>query len=277
MKNISIKQLMLLANDNRRKIIDMIYQAGVGHVGGALSIIDILTAIYELDVDLNEKNRSRVILSKGHAVPAQYAVLSSKGIISESEFKTFRQLNSRLQGHPYTCDIPEVDATTGLLGQGFSMAIGNALVKKQMHDDSRVYAIAGDGEMQEGEMWEAMMYAAHNHLHNLIFIVDDNNLSSGGKTNEVIDMDSFEEKFNAFHFHTISLDGHDMHQIVAALEECTKVKDRPIALIAHTIKGKGISYMEHVAKWHSSGLSDQEYEIATKELRQQREAILHEL
>lgn len=275
MKNIEIKDLQLLANENRRRIIDMVYQAGVGHVGGSLSIVDILTAIYEMDVDFDVKNRSRVILSKGHAVPAQYAVLSSKGFIDKSEFKTFRQVNSRLQGHPHSCDVPQVDATTGLLGQGFSIAVGSAIVKKNEQDPTRVYAIAGDGEMQEGEMWEAMMCAAQYKLDNLIFIVDDNKLSSGGKTNEVINMDSFVDKFKAFHIHTIELDGHNMEEIVQALIACENIKDRPIALIAHTVKGKGISFMENVAKWHSSGISDEEYEIAKLDLRLIKEGIEH--
>ena len=184
-----IKELELLANQNRRRIIDMVYQAGVGHVGGALSIIDILTAIYELDVDFKKEKRSRVILSKGHAVPAQYAILASYGMIDEGEFKTFRQLNSRLQGHPYTKDIPEVDATTGLLGQGFSMAVGHAIVKKNNKENHRIYAIAGDGEMKEGEMWGAKMSGAHHPLNNLVFIIDYNKLSSGGPTNDVIYME----------------------------------------------------------------------------------------
>lgn len=273
----NVKELKQIANQNRKYIIDMVYQAGVGHVGGALSIIDLLTAIYETDVDFKDIDRSKVILSKGHAVPAQYAVLTSKGLIKESEFSTFRQLNSRLQGHPYTCDIPEVDATTGLLGQGFSMAVGHAFVKKKEHKPNRVYAIAGDGEMQEGEMWEAIMCAAHYHLNNLIFIVDYNELSSGGPTNEVIQMDSFVEKFKAFHFHTIEIDGHNMEEILNALEECKRVENQPIAIIAHTVKGKGISFMEGVAKWHSSGLSDEEYEIAKKDLQKIEEGLRNEL
>jgi len=271
------KELELLANQNRRHIIEMVYQAGVGHVGGALSIIDILTVIYELDVDFNNPVRSRVILSKGHAVPAQYAVLCSKGVIDESEFKTFRQLNSRLQGHPYTCDIPEVDATTGLLGQGFSLAVGHAIVKKNNKENTHVYAIAGDGEMQEGEMWEAIMYAAHHKLNNLIFVIDYNRLSSGGPTNDIINMESFIDKVKAFHLYAIEIDGHNMEEIVSAINEARAVVDKPTCIIANTVKGKGISYMESVAKWHSSGLTDEEYEIAKNDLQKIEVKIKNEL
>lgn len=271
------RELKLLANENRRRIIDMVYQAGVGHVGGALSVIDILTAIYELDVDLNSPVRSRVILSKGHAVPAQYAILSEKGLIDESEFKSFRQINSRLQGHPYTCDIPEVDATTGLLGQGFSLAIGHAIVKKNAKDKTRVYVIAGDGEMQEGEMWEAIMFAAHHKLNNLIFIIDYNRLSSAGPTNDVINMESLAEKVSAFHLHTIEIDGHNMKEITSAINEARLVVDKPTCIIANTVKGKGISYMESVAKWHSSGLSEEEYQAAKEDLQKIEVEIRNEL
>ena len=156
-----IKHLELLANENRKRIVQMIYKAKAGHPGGSLSVIDILTAIYEMDVDFNSEKRSKVVLSKGHAVPAQYAILCSKGIISEEELGTFRQVNSRLQGHPHALDIKEVDATTGLLGQGLSIAVGMALVKKHEHENNHVYAILGDGEMQEGQIWESLLQASH--------------------------------------------------------------------------------------------------------------------
>ena len=272
-----IKQLKLTANRNRKRIVEMVYRAGVGHVGGALSVIDLLTAIYELEVDFNEEKRPRVVLSKGHATPALYAELAQKGIIDEKDFPTFRQINSRLQGHPYTCDIPQVDATTGLLGQGFSTALGMALVKKREQDPHRVYAIAGDGETQEGQIWEALMMAAHYKLDNLVYIFDYNKLSSGHPTNEVINLEPLADKLAAFNYHVIVIDGNDMEQVVDALKEVRTVSGRPVAIVANTVKGKGVSFMENVPKWHSSGLTDAEYEIAMRDLSAREEEICNEL
>ena len=272
-----IKQLKLTANRNRKRIVEMVYRAGVGHVGGALSVIDLLTAIYELEVDFNEEKRTRVVLSKGHATPALYAELAQKGIIDEKDFPTFRQINSRLQGHPYTCDIPQVDATTGLLGQGFSTALGMALVKKREQDPHRVYAIAGDGETQEGQIWEALMMAAHYKLDNLVYIFDYNKLSSGHPTNEVINLEPLADKLAAFNYHVIVIDGNDMEQVVNALKEVRTVSGRPVAIVANTVKGKGISFMENVPKWHSSGLTDAEYETAMRDLSAREEEICNEL
>lgn len=272
-----IKQLKLTANRNRKRIVEMVYQAGVGHVGGALSVIDLLTAIYELEVDFNEEKRIRVVLSKGHATPALYAELAQKGIIDEKGFPTFRQINSRLQGHPYTCDIPQVDATTGLLGQGFSTALGMALVKKREQDPHRVYAIAGDGETQEGQIWEALMMAAHYKLDNLVYIFDYNKLSSGHPTNEVINLEPLADKLAAFNYHVIVIDGNDMEQVVNALKEVRTVSGRPVAIVANTVKGKGVSFMENVPKWHSSGLTDAEYETAMRDLSAREEEICNEL
>lgn len=272
-----IKQLKLTANRNRKRIVEMVYQAGVGHVGGALSVIDLLTAIYELEVDFNEEKRTRVVLSKGHATPALYAELAQKGIIDEKDFPTFRQINSRLQGHPYTCDIPQVDATTGLLGQGFSTALGMALVKKREQDPHRVYAIAGDGETQEGQIWEALMMAAHYKLDNLVYIFDYNKLSSGHPTNEVINLEPLADKLAAFNYHVIVIDGNDMEQVVNALKEVRTVSGRPVAIVANTVKGKDVSFMENVPKWHSSGLTDAEYETAMRDLSAREEEICNEL
>ena len=272
-----IKQLKLTANRNRKRIVEMVYQAGVGHVGGALSVIDLLTAIYELEVDFNEEKRTRVVLSKGHATPALYAELAQKGIIDEKDFPTFRQINSRLQGHPYTCDIPQVDATTGLLGQGFSTALGMALVKKREQDPHRVYAIAGDGETQEGQIWEALMMAAHYKLDNLVYIFDYNKLSSGHPTNEVINLEPLADKLAAFNYHVIVIDGNDMEQVVNALKEVRTVSGRPVAIVANTVKGKGVSFMENVPKWNSSGLTDAEYETAMRDLSAREEEICNEL
>lgn len=268
------KQLELIANRNRKRIVEMVYRAGVGHVGGALSVIDLLTAIYENEVDFDEARRTRVVLSKGHAVPAVYAELAEKGIVDEALFPTFRQINSRLQGHPFTRDIPETDATTGLLGQGFSMALGMALTKKLDGDPHTVYALAGDGEMQEGQIWEALMAAAHYKLDNLVYIIDYNQLSSGHPTNEIINLEPLADKARAFGCHVIEIDGHNMEAILAALEEAKEVKGHPVLILAHTVKGKGVSFMENVPKWHSSGLTDEEYEIAKKDLERE-EAAAH--
>ena len=268
-----IKHLELLANENRKRIVQMIYKAKAGHPGGSLSVIDILTAIYEMDVDFSSEKRSKVVLSKGHAVPAQYAVLASKGIISEEELGTFRQVNSRLQGHPHALDIKEVDATTGLLGQGLSIAVGMALVKKHEHENNHVYAILGDGEMQEGQIWESLLQASHYKLNNLIVILDYNKLSSRGPVNEVINLEPIVDKFKAFSFHTIHIDGNDMQQVVNALNEAYTIIDRPIAIIADTIKGKGVSFMENNPKWHSGALLDEEYETAMRDLERAKEEI----
>ena len=260
-----IENLKKLANENRKRIIDLVYFGKSGHPGGALSIIDMLTAIYELDVDLNEEKRSKVVLSKGHTVPALYAVLNSKGVIKDEDMKTFRKINSRLQGHPFTGTIPEVDATTGLLGQGLSMAVGMAIAKRNTGDNHHVYAIVGDGEMQEGQIWESLLQAAHYKLNNLILVVDYNKLSSYGDVNESMNLEPLTDKIKAFNFHTIEIDGNDMEQVVNALNEAYQVTDKPIAIVCNTVKGKGISYMENNPKWHTGLISDEEYKIAMQD------------
>lgn len=270
---IDIKQLELLANENRKKIVQMIYEAKAGHPGGSLSVIDMLTAIYEMDVDFNSEKRSRVVLSKGHAVPAQYAVLCSKGIIPESELGTFRKVNSRLQGHPHALDIPEVDATTGLLGQGLSIAVGMAIVKKNNNENNHVYAILGDGEIQEGQIWESLLQAPHYKLDNLIVIIDYNKLSSSGPVNEVINLEPLAEKLKAFNFHTIEINGNNMTEVVNALNEAYETKGVPTAIISNTVKGKGVSFMENNPKWHSGAISDEEYRIAMNDIEKAKEEI----
>ncbi len=263
---IDIKKLKELANENRKRIINLVYLGKSGHPGGALSIIDMLTAIYEIDVDINSKKRSKVVLSKGHTVPALYAVLNSKGIIKDEEMSTFRKINSRLQGHPYTGTIPEVDATTGLLGQGLSVAIGMAIAKKNTGDNSHVYAIVGDGEMQEGQIWESLLQAAHYKLNNLILVIDYNKLSSYGDVNESMNLEPLKNKIEAFNFHTIEIDGNNMEQVVNALNESYEIKDKPIAIICNTVKGKGISFMENNPKWHNGQISEEQYRIAFNDL-----------
>lgn len=268
---IDIENLKRLANENRKRIVRMIHDAKAGHPGGSLSVIDMLTAIYEMDVDFNSENRSKVVLSKGHTVPAQYAELCSKGIIPEEELSTFRKVNSRLQGHPYTGTIPEVDATTGLLGQGLSIAVGMAIAKRNNNDNHHVYAILGDGEMQEGQIWESLLQAAHYKLDNLIVVIDYNKLSSFDNVNESMNLEPLSDKIKAFNFHVIEIDGNDMEQVINALNEAFTIKDKPIAIISNTIKGKGVSFMENNPKWHSGAISDEEYEIAMKDLERTEE------
>ncbi len=269
----SIKELELLANQNRKKIIEIVYYAKAGHPGGSLSCSDLLTVIYENYVHFNEAQRSKVILSKGHAVPAQYAILHGKGIIGNAELKTFRQVDSRLQGHPHMVDIPEVDATTGLLGQGLSLGVGVALAKKFNHDPNAVFVIIGDGELAGGQIWEAILQAAQHHLNNLIVILDWNQLSSGGPVKDVLDIEPVSDKFKAFNWQTHEIDGHSIKEISDVLEKSKKETSKPVAIIANTIKGKGVSFMENNPKWHSGAISDEEYEIAIEDLNRIGEMI----
>ena len=263
---VSAAELQKQANANRRAIVDMIHTANAGHPGGSLSVIDVLTAIYATDVDFSQKPRSRVILSKGHAVPAQYAVLHSYGILSDDEMKTLRRMDSRLQGHPCTHRLPEVDATTGLLGQGLSLGIGMAIAKRDTGDPHRVYVICGDGEVNEGQIWEAAEQAAHYALGNLICVVDQNGLSSSGITKEVMNNRNLQEKFTAFGWQAETIDGHDMQQILDALERARAWGKGPYAIIANTVKGKGVSYMENNVAYHSSGIAGELYDQAIRDL-----------
>ncbi len=263
---VSAEALRKQANINRRAIVDMIHVANAGHPGGSLSVIDVLTAIYATDVDLTAGKRSKVILSKGHAVPAQYAILHQYGILSDEEMKTLRRMDSRLQGHPCTRRLPQVDATTGLLGQGLSIGIGMAIAKRDSGDPHNVYVICGDGEMNEGQIWEAAEQAAHYRLGNLICVVDQNGLSSSGFTKEVMDNRDLAAKFAAFGWRAEVIDGHDMQAILDALERARAWKEGPYALIANTVKGKGVSYMENNVAYHSSGIAGELYDLAVRDL-----------
>ena len=262
----NIKELKILSNNNRKRIIDTVYLAQTGHVGGSLSIIDMLTAIYELDVDLTAKKRSKVVLSKGHTTPALYAVLNSKGIIRDEEMGTFRKINSRLQGHPSMRALPGVDMSTGSLGQGISCAVGMALANKLDKNDHRIYTLCGDGECQEGQVWEAIMAAAHHKLDNLCIIIDNNNLQIDGKVEDVMSIYPLNEKMKAFNCHVIEIDGHDFDQIRAAFKEARETKGQPTVIIAKTIKGKGVSFMENQAGWHGVAPNEEQYHAAIKEL-----------
>ncbi|HWQ79614.1 MAG TPA: transketolase [Anaerovoracaceae bacterium] len=261
-----IKELKQIANENRKKIIEIVYLAKAGHPGGSLSCIDFLTAIYENYVRLDKTPRSKVILSKGHAVPAQYAILHGKGIIGDEELKTFRKVNSRLQGHPHMVDVPEVDATTGLLGQGLSLGVGVALAKKANGDPNPVFVIVGDGELAEGQIWESVLQAAQYHLNNLVMILDSNKLSSSGPVKDVLNIEPIAAKFEAFHWKTYEIGGHDMEEILDTLEKARNESSKPVAIIANTVKGKGVSFMENNPKWHSGAISDEEYKTAMEDL-----------
>lgn len=272
-----------MANDNlyeelssralkiRRNIVNMICKAASGHPGGALSLTDILTVLYfsEMRVDPSnpkDENRDRFVLSKGHASAALYATLAEKGFIKEEELVNFRKLGSILQGHPDMNKVPGVDMTTGSLGQGLSAANGMALAGKLDKKDYRVYVALGDGEIEEGQIWEAAMSAAHYKLDNLCVIVDNNNLQIDGTIDKVMSPYPIKEKFESFGFHTIQIDGHDFRQIINAFEEAKKVKERPTAIIAKTIKGKGVSFMENQAGWHGKAPNEEELAIAMKDL-----------
>lgn len=255
----------------RRNIVNMIYLASSGHPGGALSLTDILTVLYftEMRIDpINPKdeNRDRFVLSKGHASAALYATLAERGFIKNEDLLGFRNIDSMLQGHPDMNKISGVDMTTGSLGQGLSAANGMALAGKLDKKDYRVYCALGDGEIQEGQVWEAAMTASHYKLDNLCVIVDNNNLQIDGTVDKVMSPYPIVDKFKSFGFNVIEIDGHDFKQIIAAFEEAKKVKEKPTAIVAKTIKGKGVSYMENQASWHGKAPNEQELTQAMQDL-----------
>ena len=265
------KELEKYANKVRQGIIESVYNAKSGHPGGSLSIADILTVLYfnQMNIDENNpkaKGRDRLVLSKGHTAPALYSVLALKGFFDIDEIKSLRHIESRLQGHPDMKKVPGVDASTGSLGQGLSIANGMAIASKLNSEGVRVYCICGDGEIEEGQIWEAAMTAAHYKLDNLCVVVDNNNLQIDGKINEVMNVYPIDEKFKSFGFETINVDGHNIEGLIAAFEEAKKVKGKPTAIIANTIKGKGVSFMENMAGWHGKAPNHEEYELAMKEL-----------
>ena len=271
MKVTDINELQKIARKVRIGIIEGVYNAKSGHPGGSLSIADILTVLYfnQMNIDQNNpkvNSRDRLVLSKGHVAPALYSVLAEKGYFPVEELKNLRKVNGILQGHPDMKNIPGVDMSTGSLGQGLSVANGMAIASKLNHEGVRIYCICGDGELQEGQIWEAAMTSSHYKLDNLCVIVDNNNLQIDGKVNEVMSIYPIDEKFRSFGFEVINIDGHDMNQIVNALDKAKTVKGKPTAIIAKTIKGKGISFMENKAGWHGKAPKEEEYNIAIKEL-----------
>ncbi|MCD6110184.1 MAG: transketolase [Thermoplasmata archaeon] len=255
----------------RKWILKMTTEAGSGHPGGSLSVVDVLVALYFRVMRHNPlnprwENRDRLVLSKGHAAPALYAVLAMSGYFPEEELLTLRKLGSRLQGHPSMLSTPGVDMSTGSLGQGLSVGIGMALAGKLDRRDYRVYVVLGDGECQEGQVWEAAMFAGHHRIENLCAVVDKNKLQLDGATDRIVSIDPIGSKFEAFGWNTIQINGHDFRQILIAFREAEKVKDKPTVIISNTIKGKGVSFMEGVVKYHGKPLTREELKMALEEL-----------
>ena len=271
MKITSIQALENIANDIRKDIIEEVYQAQSGHPGGSLSCTDILTVLYFNQMNVDPKkpedaNRDRLILSKGHCSPALYAVLARKGYFDKEELKNFRKMDSFLQGHPDMKKTPGVDMTTGSLGQGLSAAVGMAIASKMNQAGCRVYCVLGDGEIEEGQIWESAMAAYKNKLDNLCVILDNNSLQIDGKIQDVAGLDNIEGKFKSFGFNVIQVDGHNISNLIDGFDSAKQTKQVPTILIAETIKGKGVSFMENQAKWHGKAPNEEEYEKAINEL-----------
>ena len=271
MKITSVEPLKVIATNVRKGIIEEVYSAKSGHPGGALSIADILTVLYFNQMNIDEKkpndpNRDRLVLSKGHASAALYSVLAEKGYFDKELLKTFRKIDGELQGHPEMKHIPGVDMTTGSLGQGLSAAVGMAIASKMDNAGCKIYCIVGDGEIEEGQIWEAAMAASKNKLDNLCVILDNNNLQIDGEIEKVGGMNNITEKFISFGFNTINIDGHNMDSIIDAVTTAKQTKGKPTIIIAKTIKGKGVSFMENQASWHGKAPSEEEYNLAMEEL-----------
>ena len=271
-------KLMKTANEVRKGIVTAVHSAKAGHPGGSLSAADIFTYLYfeEMNIDPKEPkkaDRDRFVLSKGHTAPGLYSVLAQRGYFPVEDLKTLRHTGSYLQGHPDMKHIPGVDMSSGSLGQGISAAVGMAIAGKLDNADYRVYTLLGDGEIQEGQVWEAAMLAAHKKLDNLVVIVDNNNLQIDGAIDEVNSPYPIDKKFEAFNFHVINIDGNDFDQIDAAFKEAKTVKGCPTAIIAKTIKGKDVSFMENQAGWHGKAPNDEEYAVAMADLEKVGEAL----
>lgn len=274
MKNVKIddiEELQETAKKIRRGIIEEVYSGQSGHPGGSLSIADVMTVLYfhEMNIDLEnpkDENRDRLVLSKGHCAPALYSALANKGFFDVEELQTLRNIESRLQGHPDMRKIPGVDMTTGSLGQGLSAANGMAMAGKLDNKDYRVYCILGDGEIEEGQIWEAAMASSKYELDNLCVIVDNNNLQIDGTIEEVMSSYPIDEKFKSFGFQIINIDGHNIQEIIDAFDVAKNVKGKPTCIIAKTIKGKGVSFMENQVAWHGKAPNEEQYIQAMKEL-----------
>lgn len=264
-------ELQSHASNIRQEIVKMVAAANSGHPGGSLSAADIVTVLYFHEMNIQSEkpadpDRDRFILSKGHASPVLYATLAEKGFFPKEELGTFRKLNTRLQGHPSRKLLPGVEQSTGSLGQGLASGIGMALAGRLDKKDYRVYVVMGDGEIQEGMVWESVMAAGHYGLDNLCAFVDFNHLQIDGNVEEVMNPTPIDDKFRAFNWHVIEIDGHDMEQIIAALDEAKQVKGKPTMILANTVKGKGISYMENVCGWHGTAPNSEQLQKALDEL-----------
>ena len=271
-------ELMKTANEVRKGIVTAVHSAKSGHPGGSLSAADIYTYLYFEEMNIDPKDpkkadRDRFVLSKGHTAPGYYSTLAHRGFFPVEDLTTLRKVGSYLQGHPDMKHIPGVDMSSGSLGQGISAAVGMAISAKLSNGDYRVYTLLGDGEIQEGQVWEASMLAGHRKLDNLVVIVDNNNLQIDGKITDVNSPYPIDKKFEAFNFHVINIDGNDFDQIEAAFKEARKTKGMPTAIIAKTIKGKGVSFMEDQAGWHGKAPNDEQYAQAMEELEKAGEAL----
>lgn len=271
------QELKAMANKVRKDIVTEVYCAKCGHPGGSLSAADIFTYLYFEEMNIDPANpkcedRDRFVLSKGHTAPGLYAALAERGYFPVEDLKTLRKVGSYLQGHPDMKHIPGVDMSSGSLGQGISAAVGMAIAGKMKNKEYRVYTLLGDGEIQEGQVWEASMLAGHKKLDNLVVIVDNNNLQIDGAISDVNSPYPIDKKFEAFNFHVINVDGHDFDSLRAAFAEAKTVKGMPTAIIAKTVKGKGVSFMEDKAGWHGKAPNDEEYKIAMSDLEKAGEA-----
>lgn len=281
MKITKIEALEKIANDIRIGIIEQVYQAQSGHPGGSLSCADILAVLYfnQMNIDPKKPNdplRDRFVLSKGHCSPALYATLARKGYFGEEALATFRKIDSNLQGHPDMNKVPGVDMTTGSLGQGLSAAVGMAIASKMDSAGCRVYCLLGDGEIEEGQVWEAAMSASKNKLDNLCAILDYNHLQIDGKVEDVAGLVDVQAKFESFGFKVINVDGHNIEQLIQAFSIARHQKGMPSIIIANTIKGKGVSFMENEASWHGKAPKKEQYEQAINELKLKELAFLEQ-
>ena len=270
--------LQKMAVEVRKGIVSSVHSAKAGHPGGSLSAADIFTYLYfeEMNIDPKDpkkEDRDRFVLSKGHTAPGLYSALANRGYFPVEDLLTLRHTGSYLQGHPDMKHIPGVDMSSGSLGQGLSAACGMALAGKMKQQDYRVYALCGDGEIEEGQIWEAAMFAGFRKLDNLCVIVDNNNLQIDGPIDEVCSPYPIDKKFEAFNFHVINIDGNDFDEIKRAFDEARATKGMPTAIIAHTVKGKGVSYMENSVGWHGKAPNDEEYAVAMEDLRKAGEAL----
>ena len=271
-------ELQKKANEIRKGIVTAVHSAKSGHPGGSLSAADIFTYLYFEEMNIDPANpqmrdRDRFVLSKGHTAPGLYSTLAERGFFPKEDLVTLRHVGSYLQGHPDMKGIPGVDMSSGSLGQGVSAAVGMAAAGKLDNKDYRVYTLLGDGEIQEGQVWEAAMWAGFRKLDNLVVIVDNNNLQIDGPIDEVCSPYPIDKKFEAFNFHVINIDGNDFEQIRAAFAEAKATKGMPTAIVAKTVKGKGVSFMENEVGWHGKGPNDAEYAAAMEELEKAGEAL----